>query len=1350
MEEGHVVQVRSVAGFGSGYLIAPRLVLTAAHVVPSPHAPGEVTVALAESDVRYPAVVRWRGLDDDGVDAALLEIPAEVGGWMPPGTLRGARGRRPQRWGRCATSGTEVAVAATGYPRMQRAVAGRGQEMVINRGRVTLIGRVRPHGGGESFEILDDIGLPPYNTAGLDHETARQTTHWSGMSGAAVLLSDAKLLLGVVSEDRRPDRGTRLTYTRSEDLLACAGFRTVLREAVPAAPQLEPAELAGLLEPAPPRLEVSSPTMLLRADAEVVSFHGREDTLADLERWCLADPDGAPAARVLTGPGGQGKTRLARQLTARMRDRGWTAGQVLRKPQGLRALRMVQQPVLLIVDYAETRPELVRELWEQTRESGHQVRLLLLARSLGSWATRATGYLPETRLHALDPGAGGRERAFRMAAQDLARRLAEVSVPGVADVDWPGLADSLRYDRPGAHSSSAAGTHPHATPDDHPSTTPVAETALTVQMAALAALLRFARIPDRNDGPLEARLLAHEKTYWVDAAGGRGLGARDTDLLEQAVAAAVLCPAQNGPEARATIAQLLPDEPTRAANVVAWLRDVYPPPQGRHWGRLEPDRLAEFHASEQVVRERELLPKLFASAPDHQRVQILTVLARSAVTHANEGRAREAHHVIKRLRAVLRNVPDQVPLTAAMLRAHADALPRQTHVLRDYVLDVARRLDRLCGAAGDGPQALRDRAWALHNLAERHLAVGAWTDAAAAAKGAATLRQRLADDGTTTHRTEWADSLLVLSRASLNTGCLTEAHLAGVRALGLYRELAAENGEEREKRESGLVRALLNLSSVVWRVDPSAIPFDQIAQSDAHTDEAVRRARQLAALQPDLDPLLLVAALTERGTNLWRLSRHTESLPLSEEALETSRRLATENPDAWIAHLADALRGLALAYSSASRPPAESAALQREAIALLRPLAKDLPEVHQPTLAQTLHNLAWDQFDDGEHEAALETAGEAVDLRRARARDEARAGVSGLARAVSTRATFQARLGDHRTAVEGFDEALRIYTGSALPLSASDMFRQSAVALRLVSSYDVLGRAADALATLDDALAVRRRLSTYAPSLYTESHATGLHNGSDLFWRNDRPVAARILLRQALLQYRRLARDGEGRQGLAFCLHDLGTSYATSWATADRAVPVLREAYELRVALSADDPGPEHESALADTCAGLGHALLRTSRFPAAAHVAEHEVHLRKRLLALGEEQHERPLCHALLRLADAQAMADRPTIAWSAALEAERACQTLATRPGEPPDDTAWLLYRLGGTLSLAGRHDIRRAARGLAPARRAVRLYRRAVDRDPSAQADLNYAVAGLARVLDRLGRHDEAADVRLRRAV
>lgn len=1317
VQTDRVVQVHcGESGFGSGYLIAPRLVLTASHVVVPPHE--EATITLSESGVSAAAVVRWRRYDGDNMDAVLLEIPADRA-WTPPATLHGAFGRRPQRWGRLVTGGSEVPVSVTGFPRQQR-VKRDGQQRAERR-RESLAGRVRPHGGSRSFEILDEAGLLEVDTARLNSATAAKTTPWSGMSGAAVFLASEDLLLGVVRVDRRPRHGTRLAYTRSEDLLACADFRAVVREATGVDPGPEPAEFARLLEPTPPKREVTSATMLLRADAEVVSFHGRQDTLEELEAWCLADSDGLPSARVLTAPGGQGKTRLARQLAARLRDRGWVAGQVRQTHGDLDALRTVQHPLLLVVDYAETRPELVRELRERTAEARHPVRLLLLARSRGSWI-RAAGAVREIRLHALSPAPAEREHAFRTAARDLSGRLAEVAD---RSVDWPRVADAL--------------------PAGRPRGAPGAETALAVQMAALATLLRHVRDPREEEITVEDQLLGHEERYWSDTA--RWSRERRESLRAQAVAAAVLCPARDELEARETLARLLPDElPSLTGDIAAWLRDLYPPAEDRYWGQLEPDRLAEYHASEQVVADSGLLLRLFARAPDHQRVQILTVLARSAVAHANEDRADRAHAVIGQLRQVLRSVPDDVPLTAAVLRAHSDTLPEKSHVLRDYALDVARELARLCPATDHAPRALRDRAWALHHVAERHLAIGDWDDARQAADEAAAIRgQRAADDRAATLRTEWADSLLVLSHALRMTGRLPAAYDAGRRALDLFRALAEEDGdEEEERRERGLVRALINQSRVVWQLDPDAVPFDQIARSDDHTAEAVRRARELTTRRPDLEPLLLPNALVARSTALWRFQRHAETLSPSQEAVKTSRRLARENPDAYTADLARALLGLSVDTHGSSR--AESTALLEEAIELLRPQARDLPRVHLSSLAQMWHNLAWDQLDSGDQPAARASIAEAIGYRRELARGPYATELPSLARSVHTLARFHVEAGEHHTAVERFKEALAIYAQAELPLSASDLNGQGSTALHLAYAYDAVGRPADTLTVLNQALDIQRRLSDYG-QLYTEDYARSLHDGSGLYWNHDRHVAVRILLRQALPHYRRHSRvNEEGRRGLASCLHDLGTSYGTHWATTERAVGALREAYELRLELAAEDVA--QETWLAGTSAELSRALLATSRFPEAVRVSATEVRVRRRLLVTNPADQERPLCHALLRLADGRAMAGETAAAWRTAVEAEELCRTSAGRTGEPPDRTAWLLGRLASTLSLCGRHDGRLAVRALEPARRSVRLYQGVVERAPDRQADLRWAVAVLAKALDRTGRHAEAIDVQIRR--
>jgi hypothetical protein len=69
-----------------------------------------------------------------------------------------------------------------------------------------------------------------------------------------------------------------------------------------------------------------TPGALLNARYEVVPFYdpARQAELDALAAWC-ADP-AATAARLFTGPGGSGKTRLLIEWCKRLRGQGWSAG----------------------------------------------------------------------------------------------------------------------------------------------------------------------------------------------------------------------------------------------------------------------------------------------------------------------------------------------------------------------------------------------------------------------------------------------------------------------------------------------------------------------------------------------------------------------------------------------------------------------------------------------------------------------------------------------------------------------------------------------------------------------------------------------------------------------------------------------------------------------------------------------------------------------------------------------------------------------------------------------------------------------------------------------------------------
>jgi tetratricopeptide (TPR) repeat protein len=313
-----------------------------------------------------------------------------------------------------------------------------------------------------------------------------------------------------------------------------------------------------------------------------------------------------------------------------------------------------------------------------------------------------------------------------------------------------------------------------------------------------------------------------------------------------------------------------------------------------------------------------------------------------------------------------------------------------------------------------------------------------------------------------------------------------------------------------------------------------------------------------------------------------------------------------------------------------------------------------------------------------------------------------------------------------------------------VPLTARDLEMRAAITSNLGAAFTALGRVTDAIAARKETTATRLLLSEYAPRLYMMGHATSLHDQSDLYGQHGQRIPERVRLREALARYRRLPPPltEKQREWLAYCLSDLGASYENSWLD-DRAVAPLREAYALQAELAAADP--RHELSLVFTCMKLCRALLRLGQFPEAVRIAEHEVRLRR---SLGDRDYEVNLCFALLRLAEAQALAGMVRTAWHTAVEAERVSQEIAEGS---PEETANVQRRLARALSLCGRHDWRLAARAEQPARRAVRIYRSLLDRDPldaGCEYRLRAAVATLVTVLERMGRHAEAVDAQHRK--
>jgi hypothetical protein len=301
----------------------------------------------------------------------------------------------------------------------------------------------------------------------------------------------------------------------------------------------------------------------------------------------------------MTGPGGTGKTRLASEACRRMRAQGWIAGMLRRGARGgsLATLAQVSGPLLIVVDYAETRVDQLSEVLEAIADAeahGAKVRLLLVARNSGDWLTRLRQQLHDPRAEAavwsvvtqrlrqVESDLLGRAQAFREAAD----AFASATQTPFDDLTEPDFADPA-YDR-----------------------------LLFVHMAALGALHgNGGNIPTRRD-ELLAHVLEREARVWAETWHARDLPMVDEQVRRRAVAVATLTPAAD--ELAATRAlEAIPDLAGAQAEalrlrVARWLRDLYPGPH--YLNPLEPDLLGEALVASVLVDLPELPLRLLSRA----------------------------------------------------------------------------------------------------------------------------------------------------------------------------------------------------------------------------------------------------------------------------------------------------------------------------------------------------------------------------------------------------------------------------------------------------------------------------------------------------------------------------------------------------------------------------------------------------------------------------------------------------------------------------------------------------------------------------------------------------------------
>ena len=966
---------------------------------------------------------------------------------------------------------------------------------------------------------------------------------WGGLAGAALIAVGG--FAAPEMSDWLKDRRVRAAEQARADQAARAALDTASDPAV-----VQPAVR-----------QVGGAALWLRPDKRVVNFIDRPE-LDALQGWCAGDD--APPVMLLTGAGGVGKTRLALRLAEELQAQGWLCRVVRTNGEAdvVAAARLLDGgSLLLIVDYAETRPRLAGLLAAAAGDDGERLRVLLVARGVGEWWAQleaSSDYRVRTLVAAaerisvgpLTGEAAGSAELVRAAVPEFARAVG-IAVPGPVQV---------------------------AVPDER---VPI----LVLHAAALLAVLDS---QDREQlGPVRVvadeqvltGLLAREKMFWLGSARTAGLsGPGGVDSVTAAQAVAVACLITVGDESEA--AQALRRVPRLAdassgslLKIADWLRQLYPvegplpgtvegPLPGtkvRWWGSLQPDLLAERHVVSVLTDAPSLATMCLRNLTSVQAQEALTVLARTCAHHPQApgiietalrsdlpGLAIPAVEVAVqtagRLGGILARVLSDVDAPLEILVQIEEAIPYPTVALAEADAILAGRIDTMLPAYTNIDMTLladADRA----ELARRRDLLGTLLSQAGRPNQAlpvtqaavAAYRELAAADPR--YRPDLVDSLSNLGVLFCELDRPAEAVPVTQETVAAYRELVGTN---RDQYLPDLARSLDNLGALMCelRRPAEALPVSQ---------EALEIRRGLAATSPDEYRPGLADSLDNLGAVFCELGRAAEALPVSQEALEIRRELAHANPDQYRPDLARSLDNVRVVFCELGRA-AEALPVSQEALEIWRELAHANPYQYRPDFARSLENLGVLLCELGRAAEALPVLQEALELCRGLAATSPDQYRPDLARSQSNLGALLCELDRPAEAVPVTQEAVAAYRelaaadpGEYCPnLGRSLSYLGAAYSAILSVLFATLDRPADALPVAQEAVATYRELAATNHDRYRSDLARSLFNlGASLSKLGQ--AEALPVAEEAVAAYRELAAAYPNlyRPALANSLHEL-------------------------------------------------------------------------------------------------------------------------------------------------------------------------------------------------------------------
>ncbi|MGW3415575.1 tetratricopeptide repeat protein, partial [Streptomyces sp. NPDC000888] len=168
-----------------------------------------------------------------------------------------------------------------------------------------------------------------------------------------------------------------------------------------------------------------------------------------------------------------------------------------------------------------------------------------------------------------------------------------------------------------------------------------------------------------------------------------------------------------------------------------------------------------------------------------------------------------------------------------------------------------------------------------------------------------------------------------------------------------------------------------------------------------------------------------------------------------------------------------------------------------QAVQLYRTLAQTNPAAFLPDLASSLNNLAVQQGNTGDHNAALTSITEAVQIRRTLAQTDPAAFLPDLAMSLNNLAVQQSEVGDHNAALTSITEAVQIHRTLAQTNPAAFLPNLAGALNNLSNQQGEVGDHNAALTSITEAVQIHRTLAQTNPAAFLPNLTSSLNNLSN-------------------------------------------------------------------------------------------------------------------------------------------------------------------------------------------------------------------------------------------------------------